>query len=361
MGLGNLLWKRAFNTMQSELHRRGYTASMQEDPTMESPESRTIRVVCSETVVDLYIRRGYWTFDTWIKLAGGWHHSNVGEIVQDRYRPGAGFPGLTSRTPHEIVLDTLVYNFVLPEFRQAMAPDPAASRVPRTSPGPAAQLPEEIVLESSVRAPQHPVPATSNESADVDDAATPGDQEEEEYQDDDYEDDDDYADEEEEDEPPVEAGMSPKDALQDLQLIIASYARLRRYDDPSHLPDTIAAWGSSFDPAGSRSDGYLITGGLRMGFFRPEELRRNPSASPEPLVFLIKDCELLSWGKPHDVSLDVPGSGAAENNRLGLFTLQMNAPGISEEQNFSIEYGQYDAARKSQVVEFMKEFLNRFS
>lgn len=343
--------------MQSELHRRGYTASMQEDPTKDSPESRTIRVVCSDTVVDLYIRSGYWTFDTWIKLAGGWHHSNVGEIVQGRDRLGAGFPGLTSRTPHEIVLDTLVYNFVLPEFRQALAPDPAASRVPRTSPGPAAHLPEEIVSESSAHAPQHPLPATSSESADVEE------EEDEGHPDDDYEDDDDYEEEEEdeEDEPPVEAGMSPKDALQDLQLVITSYARLRQYDDPSHLPETIAAWGSSFDPAGRRSDGYLITAGLRMGFFRPEELRRNPYAIPEPLVFLIKDCELVGWGKPHDVSLDVPGSGAAENNRIGLFTLQINAPGINEEQNFSIEYGQYDAAGKSQVVEFMKEFLNRIS
>ncbi|WP_326968959.1 hypothetical protein [Arthrobacter sp. CG_A4] len=253
---------------------------MQEDPTKDSPESRTIRVVCSDTVVDLYIKSGYWTFDAWIKLAGGWHHSNVAEIVQDRYRLGAGFTDLNSRTPHEIVLDTLVHNFVLPEFRQALAPDPAASRVPRTSPGPAAHLPEEIVSESSVRAPQYPVLAPSNESADVGDAA-PGDQEEEEeeedegYQDDDYEDDDKYEEEEEEDEPPVEAGMSPKDALQDLQFVIASFARLRQYDDPSHLPETIAAWGSSFDPVGRRSDGYLITGGLRMGFFRPEELRRD--------------------------------------------------------------------------------------
>lgn len=360
MGLGNLLWKRAFNTMQSELHRRGYTASMQEDPTKDSPESRTIRVVCSDRVVDLYIKSGYWTFDAWLKLAGGWHHSNVGEIVQDRYRLGAGFTNLSARTPHEIVLDTLVHNFVLPEFRWAMAPDPAASRVPRTSPGPAAHLPGETVSESSMGAPQHPVPATSDESVDVDDAA-PGDQEDEEYQDDDYGDDDDYEDEEEEDESPVEAGMSPKDALQDLQLVIASFARLRRYDDPSHLPETIAAWGSSFDPAGRRSDGYLITAGQRIGFFRPEELRRNPAATPEPPVFLIKDCKLVSWGKPHDLNLDVPGSGAAENNRLGLFTLQINAPGSGEEQNFSIEYGQYDAAGKSQVIEFMKEFLNRIS
>ncbi|MDP9888637.1 hypothetical protein LFT44_21885 (plasmid) [Arthrobacter sp. FW306-05-C] len=359
MGLENFLWKRAFNTMQSELHRRGYTASMQEDTTKDSPESRTIRVVCSDTVVDLYIRSGYWTFDTWIKLAGGWHHSNVGEIVQDRYRLRAGFTDLTSRTPHGIVLDTLVHNFVLPEFRHAMAPDPAASRVPRTSPGPAAHLQEEIISEPSVHGPQHPFPANSNESADVDDGAAAD--QEEEYQDDDYEDDYDYEDEEEEDESPVEAGMSPKDALQDLQLVVASFARLRQYDDPSHLPETIAAWGSSFDPAGRRSDGYLITAGLRVGFFRPEELRSNPSAFPGPPVFLVRDCELVSWGKPYDVSLDVPGCGAAENNRLGLFTVQMNAHGISEEQNFSIEYGQYDAARKSQVVEFMREFLNRVS
>lgn len=350
MGLGDLLWKRAFNTMESELRRRGYTTSMREDPTKESPESRTIRVVCSDKVVDLYIKSGYWTFDTWIKLAGGWHHSNVGEIVQDRYRLGAGFTDLSSRTPHEIVLDTLVQNFVLPEFRHAMAPDPAASRVPRTSPGPTANLSEEIVPESSVRAPQHPVSAPSKESADVDDAA-PGDQ------DDDYE--DDY--EEEEDEPPVEAGLSPKGALQELQLILAWFARLRRYDDPGHLPKMIAAWGSNFDPAGRRSDGYLITGGLRIGFFRPEELRRNPPANPEPLVFLVEDCELVRWGKPHDVSLDVQGSGAAEDNRLGLFTLQMKAPGVSEELNFSIEYGQYDADGKGQVVEFMTELLNRFS
>lgn len=359
MGLVNLLWGRAFNTMESELRRRGYTTSMREDPTKDSPESRTIRVVCSDTVVDLYIRSGYWTFDTWIKLAGGWHHSNVGEIVQDRYRLGPGFTDLNARTPHEIVLDTLVHNFVLPEFRQAMAADPAASRVPHTSPGPAARLPEQ-----PLRAPQHPVPASSNESADVDDAA-PGDSERE-YQDDGLgsEDDDydyEYEDEEEEDDPPVEAGMSPRDALQDLQLIMASFVRLRRYDDPSHLPELIAAWGGRFDPSGRRSDGYLITGGPRMGFFRPEELRRHPPATPESRVFLIKDCDLVSWGKPHDVSLDVPGSGAAENNRLGIFTLQINAPGISEELNFSVEFGLYDADGRGQVVDFMKELLNRLS
>lgn len=356
MGLGNLLWRRAFNTMESELRRRGYTTSMREDPTRDSPESRTIRVVCRDTVVDLYIRSGYWTIDTWINVAGGWHHSNVGETVQDRYRLRGGFTDLDSGTPHQIVLDTLVYNFVLPEFGPGIAPDPAASRIPGTLPGPAAQLPEQIVSEPSVQVPERPVSVPSVEAVDVDDAS-PGDQDGE----DDWYGDDDYEDEEEEDEPPAEAGLSPKDALQNTQLVLRSSSWLQKYHDEYdvfHELPLIAAWGSSYDPAGRRADGYLIARGPRMGFFRPEELRKSPAGAPEPLVFLIADCELVRWGKPHGVSLDVPGRVPAEDNRLGLFTLQLNVPG-GEELNFSIDYGQYDADGGDQVVDFMWELIVR--
>lgn len=154
MGLGNLLWKRAFTHLEGELNRRGYTTNMRDDPRQDSPERRVIRIVCRDNVVDLYIRNGYWTIDAWVYVADGWHHSNVGEVVEDRYRLGAGITKLDTGTPHGLVIDTLVCNFVLPEFGPGISPHPTASRIPGTRPGPAANLPTHSAAEPLLPAPQ---------------------------------------------------------------------------------------------------------------------------------------------------------------------------------------------------------------
>lgn len=110
--------------MAAELRRRGYATSMSEDPALDAKERRSIRVLGGDTVLDLYIRNKYWTIDKWIRIAGGWSHSIVSEVVQDRFRLRSGFTDMTAGTPHEMVLDTLVYNFCLPE--PGLAPDPSA-------------------------------------------------------------------------------------------------------------------------------------------------------------------------------------------------------------------------------------------
>lgn len=251
MGLGNLLWKRAFTHLEGELHRRGYTTNMRDDPRQDSPERRVIRIVCRDNVVDLYIRNGYWTIDAWVNVADGWHHSNVGEVVEDRYRLGAGITKLDSGTPQGLVIDTLINNFVLPEFGPGISPHPTASHIPGTRPGPAANLPTHSAAE-----PQRPAPlqasaaATGTEGApriDYADDDGDGDADDDDY---DYlnayhfdgdEDDEDYEEGPEEEEDPIEAGLSPGQAKGNLQLILWSYSSLRSYDDPSHLPETIAA------------------------------------------------------------------------------------------------------------------------
>lgn len=246
MGLGNLLWKRAFNVLEGELLRRGYTTNMRDDPSRDSPERRIIRIVCRDNVVDLYIRDGYWTIDTWVNVADGWHHSNVGEVVEDRYRLQGGITKLDSGTPHGLVIDTLVHNFVLPEFGPGLAPHPTASRVPGTSPGPAAQLPSQVGVKPGPPATQQTFAAVETEVAPANEEAkddADGDDYDylnayhldgDEYDDED-EDDEDYEEEPEEEEDPVEAGLSPDEAKGNLQLILWSYSCLRSYEDASHL------------------------------------------------------------------------------------------------------------------------------
>jgi hypothetical protein len=114
MGLENLLWKRAFKTMEADLRRRGHTTSVSEDRNADGPDRWTIRITSSDTIVDLYLKDRFWTVDKWILLREGWSHSLDGEVVQDRYRLRAGFTDLGAGTPHQVVVDTLEYNFVLP-------------------------------------------------------------------------------------------------------------------------------------------------------------------------------------------------------------------------------------------------------
>lgn len=367
MGLGNLLWKRAFTRLEGELNRRGYTTNTRDDPTRDSPERRVIRIVCHENVVDLYIRNGYWTIDAWVNIADGWHHSNISEVVEDRYRLGAGITKLDSGTPQDLIIDTLIYNFVLPEFGPGISPHPTASRIPGTRPGPAASLPAQTVARPLPPAPQQAFAATGIDYADEDgDGDGDGDGVDYDYlnayrfEGDEDEDDEDYEEEPEEEEDPVQAGLSPSEAKGNLQLILWSYSSLHSYDDASHLPEIIAAWGASYDPGGRRTDGYLIAAGPRIGFFRPEALRKTASESPDPLVFQVADCEVVGLGKPYGISLNVPGNMAIEDNRLGLFTLQLRT-GSAEELNLSVEYGQYDASGKTQVINFMEVLLERIA
>lgn len=77
-------------------------------------------------------------------------------------------------------------------------------------------------------------------------------------------------------------------------------------------------------------------------------------------MFQINDCEVVGLGKPRGINLNVPGYIAIEDNRLGLFTLQLNM-GTVGELNFSVEYGQYDASGKAQVVDFMQALLRRIN
>lgn len=97
-----------------------------------------------------------------------------------------------------------------------------------------------------------------------------------------------------------------------------------------------------------------------MGFFRPEELRKNTLENSPPLVFQVADCKVLGLGKPYGSSLNLPGNMAIEDNRLGLFTLHLKTGRVGE-LNFSVEYGQYDASGKAQVVDFMEALLGRIA
>lgn len=346
-----MLWKRAFNTMEAELRRLGYTTNLREDPTRDAPERRAIRVVSGDVVLDLYIRNGFWTFDQWFKSEGGWLHSIKGEAVQDRYRHTAGLTNLTSRTPHQIVIDTLIYNFNLPEPGTNLAPDAYASHVPGTPPGPVVtKIPEKPQPKLSTLPVSQIIPAP---------AAVPQDIPAAEQADDRYETAG-YV----KWEPPVEweapakSGKTPEEAMEDIQIVLAAARWLER-EDPEGV-HMLVGWGSMYDTLGRRTDGYLIASGKAMGFFRPEELRLPLPEDSAPLIWSTRQYEVARLGKPSGVSLNFGDHGVVDENRMGLFTLQLVASG-GNDLNFSIEYGQYDFEGKKQVVGYMEELLERFS
>lgn len=277
--------------------------------------------------------------------------SNKGEAVQDRYRHTAGLTNLTSGTPHQIVIDTLIYNLNLPEPGTNLAPDAYASPVPGTPPGPVVtNMPEKPQPKLSTLPASQNIPAPAAVPQDV----TAVEQEDDRHETAGYV----------KWEPPAEwkapakSGKTPEEAIEDLHICLAAGDWLEREDSEGvHM---LVAWGSMYDTFGRRTDGYLIALGTAMGFFRPEELRLPLPEDLAPLIWSTRQYEVARLGKPCGVSLNSGDHGVIDENRMGLFTLQLAASGAND-LNFSIEYGQYDVEGKKQVVGYIEELLERFS
>lgn len=79
-----------------------------------------------------------------------------------------------------------------------------------------------------------------------------------------------------------------------------------------------------------------------------------------PLTWSTRQYEVAHLGKPYGVNVNSGDHEVVDENRMGLFTLQLSAGG-GDDLNFYIEYGQYDSEGKKEVVGYMEELLTRFS